>query len=159
MSNSLIVLLIAFQLKHFVADFPLQNSYMLKKFSPGKEFILPLLAHTLVHATFTILIALYFVSLEKALLLGLLDLTIHFIMDRIKASPNMLGKYQALTKKDFLEYAEQIELNKDNESVVGQLTYGFDQDKADNKKFWWALGLDQGIHHLTHYLIIYLILG
>ena len=157
MSNSLIVLLIAFQLKHYICDFPLQGEYMMGKFKPGKEFILPLLAHTLVHAAFTILIALYFVSLEKALLLGLLDLTIHFIMDRIKASPNMLGKYQALSKADFYEHESNLRSSLEMYRPAIQLE--FDKRMKDNKKFWWALGLDQGIHHLTHYLIIYLILG
>lgn len=27
-----------------------------------------------------------------------------------------------------------------------------------NKFFWWSLGLDQMVHHLTHYIIIYLII-
>ena len=30
--------------------------------------------------------------------------------------------------------------------------------KPDNKYFWWSLGGDQMWHHLTHYLIIYLVI-
>lgn len=133
------VLLVVFQIKHFVSDFPFQNSYMLRKFLPGKEFILPLTLHCLVHATFTYLVTLGVTSnLKLSFLLSLLDFTIHFIMDRIKASPKLLGRFKALTAK---EYATAT-----------------NKQKEDNKLFWWSLGIDQMVHHLTHYVLIYLIL-
>lgn len=132
-------LLVIFQIKHFVADYPLQNSYMLRKFLPGKEFILPLSAHCLVHAVYTFLIALSFnQTLKFSLVLALLDFIIHFIMDRIKASPNILGRFKPLTAKEY--------------------PYANDEEKKSNKYFWWSLGLDQAVHHLTHYFLIYLIL-
>src|SRR5690606_13474108 len=111
-----------FQLKHFVADFPLQMNFMLtKKVSPNWDFLLPLLAHCAVHALLTTLICLYYAP--QLWYLGFVDLGIHFLMDRIKASPNYLGRFNNISKSSF----------------------------------WWALGFDQMIHHLTHIFIIYVI--
>lgn len=117
------LLLILFQLKHFVADYPLQGKYMLQKFRPDWGFFIPLLAHSAVHAVFTLVIALL-VKPEIALEVAILDLVVHFTMDRIKAGPKYLGRY-----KDMYD-----------------------------KKFWMSLGVDQMVHHLTHYFIIYLLL-
>lgn len=116
-------LLILFQIKHFVADFPLQGQYMLGKFKSGTEWILPLMAHSSVHAMGTFIISILFVSFNVALSLAVLDFVIHSTMDRIKASPNLLGRFS-----------------------------------MDNKYFWWSLGFDQMVHHLTHYVIIFIIL-
>ena len=114
-------LLVIFQIKHFLADYPLQTPYMLGKFKGGLEWISPLALHSLVHALFTLAILLAFAPSLWAL--AFLDFTVHFIQDRIKASPNLLGRF-----------------------------------KPDNKFFWWALGQDQMVHHLTHYIIIWLII-
>lgn len=131
------VLLVIFQIKHFVADYPLQTPYMLKKFLGGRDWIIPLACHAGVHALFTLLIALA-VKPEVAFLVAGIDFTLHFIMDRIKASPNMLGKYKALTAKDYMSSTPE--------------------QKKHNTYFWWSLGLDQSVHHLTHYLIIWILL-
>lgn len=121
-------ILIAFQIKHFVADYPLQGKYMLGKFKPGWDFLGPLLSHCLVHAYLTFVIVWScpgeLFTWQFALQMAVLDFVIHFIMDRIKAGPKYLGRF-----KDMYD-----------------------------KKFWWSLGLDQMVHHLTHYLIVYLIL-
>ncbi len=122
--EKLFVLLIAFQLKHFLADFPLQGKYMLGKFKADWSFFWPLFSHCSVHACFTLLICSFFTDIKTAFLLAVMDLIIHFTMDRIKAGPKYLGRF-----KDVMD-----------------------------KKFWWSLGFDQMVHHLTHYLIIYLIL-
>jgi hypothetical protein len=52
--------LVAFQIKHFLADFPLQGKYMLGKFKGGTDWVLPLVAHSGVHALFTLAIVLWF---------------------------------------------------------------------------------------------------
>lgn len=130
---------IVFQIKHFLADYPLQTEYMLGKFKTGNSWIKPLLAHAAVHGALTFLILIIFcswLSLFTVFVLSILDMSIHFIMDRIKASPNLLGYYKPLSPKEYLTAnAEQ---------------------KKNNKYFWWCLGFDQFIHHLTHELIIYL---
>jgi len=117
-----VVLLVLFQLKHFVADYPLQNSYMLGKFKES-GWVAPLSAHCLVHAAVTFAICLSY-GLTVAVLAACFDFIVHFAMDRVKASPKLLGRY-----------------------------------KQDNPKFWWALGFDQMIHHLTHYTIIVVVVS
>lgn len=132
------LLLIIYQLKHFLADFPFQTKYMLGKFKSGKEWILPLLAHVFVHGLFTFVIAL-FIKPKLAVYLTLFDMTIHFIMDRIKASPNLLGRFQPFTKRDFEQGVTKEQIRS-------------------NVLFWWSLGIDQMVHHLTHYIIIWILI-
>ncbi len=117
--SSIFLLLVIYQLKHFICDYPLQNAYMLGKFKES-GWVKPLLAHTGIHAIATFLIAFAFTNLFfLSLSLAAFDLVIHFIMDRVKASPKMLGRFD-----------------------------------IKDKRFWWSLGLDQMVHHLTHYAII-----
>lgn len=132
------LLLVIYQIKHFIADYPLQGKYMLGKFKPGWDFLGPLLAHVAVHGVMTFAISLAFKP-HLAFKLAILDITIHFIMDRIKASPKYLGRFKPLTKETF--------------------PTATDQEKKSNTYFWWSLGLDQMVHHLTHYLLIYLLLS
>lgn len=118
----LFFLLVLFQLKHYLADFPLQTEYMLQKFNRD-GWVIPLLTHSLIHGSFTLIIAAAFASPLVAISLAVFDVGIHFTMDRIKASPNIFGKYQ-----------------------------------PDEKSYWLVLGLDQMVHHLTHYTIIFVII-
>lgn len=124
---SIFALLILFQFKHFLCDYIWQTSYMLGKFKES-GWVEPLLAHVCVHGAATFTIAFFFVGglasglFFYCILLMLLDMAIHFAMDRIKASPKMLGRFN-----------------------------------TQQKEFWWSLGLDQMVHHLTHYALIYLI--
>lgn len=125
---------------------------MLRKFSKYPTYILPLLAHTAIHGFATFLIALVFRphQLLGAALLGLFDTLIHFTMDRIKASPDLLGQYKALSgneMKNILSYVPTL-----GEQGVKDR---FGKDLKSNTLFWWALGLDQMVHHLTHYIIIW----
>lgn len=90
---TLFLLLVIFQLKHFLADFPLQNTYMLGKMQ-RTNWSKPLLAHVSVHSLFTFVITLVFTrDYELALTLATTDLIIHFIVDRIKASPSIGGRF------------------------------------------------------------------
>jgi hypothetical protein len=80
---------------------------MLQKFK-DKGWVLPLTAHSGVHALMTFLIVIIYQSVYHdmnhieirisymAVALTLLDFTIHFSMDRIKASSKMLGRYKVL---------------------------------------------------------------
>lgn len=169
--TTIFVLLVAYQLKHFLADFPLQGKYMLGKFKTGWDFLGPLSAHCGVHALFTHIIASVFLFCTHGPGYGLLpfqlaltDFVVHFLMDRIKASPRCLGRYKALSGAEFVEIGKQQRtlfsdvLDKGtfvadclkNEQITKRL--------RDNTYFWWALGLDQMIHHLTHYYIIWRLL-
>lgn len=112
-------LMVAFQVKHFAADFPLQREYMLKKRLPGWDYVLPLAVHCLVHMAFSLTIIL---MVNPSLWwLALVDFASHFVMDRVKSSPKMLGRFS-------------------------------DKNKSS---YWNCFGLDQMVHHLTHYFIIF----
>ncbi len=94
------ILMLFFQLKHFLCDFPLQRGYMLNKIRPGWDFIPPLAAHCLVHSTFTVAVTLI-VRPHLWLLLFLVDFITHFIMDRLKAGPNYMGRFRDKTKASY----------------------------------------------------------
>lgn len=121
--DQIFYLLIIFQFKHFLADFPLQRSYMLKKVSANWDFVIPLATHCFVHAILTLVILAVY-SLWSLWWLVLLDFVVHFIMDRIKAGPNYLGRFS-------------------------------DKSKAS---YWNSFGLDQMVHHLTHFYIIWVMI-
>lgn len=121
--TTILILLVIFQVKHFLCDYPLQTAYMLRKFSDDwKEWLPALTAHAAVHAGFTGFILLVFKPVLMPLLL--VDFVVHFIVDLAKASKHLGSRW-----------------------------------KPDNKFFWWALGLDQMIHHLTDYFIIWMIIS
>ena len=88
----LFLLLIVFQLKHFICDYPLQGTYMLGKLR-ATNWVLQLAAHAAVHATATFLIAIWF-SLHLAIILAITDFILHFTIDRLKASPNYGGRFK-----------------------------------------------------------------
>jgi hypothetical protein len=93
------ILLIIFQVKHFIADFPLQREYMLRKFSPGWDFVLPLTTHCLVHGVLTLAVTMVFNP--RLWWLAPADFAIHFVMDRIKSSPRYLGRFNDLTRSGY----------------------------------------------------------
>lgn len=88
---SIFRLLLAFQIKHFLADFPLQNTFMLRKRLPGWEFLWPLAFHCGVHGLLTFAICLW--TRPELWWLAGVDFGTHFLMDRIKAGPRYLGRY------------------------------------------------------------------
>lgn len=97
------LLLALFQLKHFICDYPLQNEYMLGKMK-SKDWIKPLASHTFVHAVGTLTIVYWFFALTISsfnytyvlisIALGFADFCLHFVIDRIKASPNLGGRWK-----------------------------------------------------------------
>lgn len=119
---SLFVLLVAFQIKHVLADYFFQTEWMVFGKCRIKGWVKPLFAHAAVHATLTLIIALIFAP--TLWWLASLDIIVHFIIDRVKANPKLGGRFKM----------------------------------EEGSKFWWAFGVDQMLHHLTHYLIIYLII-
>jgi hypothetical protein len=161
MVTTIFVLLIVYQIKHFLADYPLQGAYMLKKFMGGWQWVLPLAAHAGVHGLFTLAITL----LVNPVLwwLALVDFVAHFVMDRVKASPNLLGRYKAISGNEFMEIKPLLEdvqrwqgagfthLPDDHKDAVARM--------KSNVYFWWSLGLDQMVHHLTHYYIIWVLVS
>ena len=133
-------LLVAYQLKHYFADYPLQGRYMLGKFKPWPECIMPLAAHAGVHALFTSVFV-WLLNDRMGLIFGLslFDFIVHFTMDFVKANPNLLGRFKPLYGEAFIRAVETNDRSK----------------LKSNTLFWWSLGLDQMVHHFTHYVIIY----
>ncbi len=93
------ILLIVFQFKHYIADFPLQREYMLRKTLPQWGFVLPLVTHCLVHAVLTLIICLFYAP--HLWWLSLVDFVVHFLMDRLKSGPRYLGRFNDLKKAGF----------------------------------------------------------
>lgn len=131
------LLLVLYQVKHFICDYPLQTKWMLGKFKPFPDCFLPLLAHSAVHGVATFLIASMFKP-KIAFWVALLDLAVHGMVDYVKANPNLGGRFKTLTKENYATATEA--------------------ERKSNTYFWWALGADQTMHHLTHYLIIWCLL-
>lgn len=93
-------LLIVFQVKQFLGDYVFQTAWMVQgKSKAGPEFLYPLSIHVLVHAAMTFLI-LMVVNKDLWYLVGL-DFVVHFIMDRIKSGPKLLGRFTDTTKSSF----------------------------------------------------------
>lgn len=93
------LLLVLFQIKHFIADFPLQREYMLKKTHDSWKFMAPLATHCGVHGLLTLAIVL---PINPQLWwLALFDFGAHFIMDRIKSGPKYFGRYNDKSRPGF----------------------------------------------------------
>jgi hypothetical protein len=84
--------LMMFQVKHFLCDFVWQNKYMLGKFKDYPDFILPLLAHSLVQAIGSLAVILMFAP--AFWWLSIVDLVTHFMIDRLKANKKWLGRWK-----------------------------------------------------------------
>lgn len=166
--GTIFLLLVLFQIKHFVADYPLQGKYMLGKFNPDWSFLLPLFAHAGVHGCFTLAICLVFAP--QLWWLSLIDIAVHFLMDRAKAGPKYLGRFKAMsaeemhTVKHIMNVDADLKADPDKyDSRYFDMFNGYKQSALNkvrsNTFFWWALGLDQMVHHLTHYIFIAFIIG
>lgn len=92
MTTTILVLLIAFQLKHLIADYYLQFPYMYENKGAKKNWFWPLFDHTLVHAAGTVIILSVYAFTVSSISgfyivpLATLDLATHFVTDRWKAT-------------------------------------------------------------------------
>ena len=134
MLTTIFILLIVFQFKHLFVDFIVQayKKDSMKKFNKTGWFW-TLMKHATDHGIATVVIAeitfmIFDIEAVTALtwlaILFVFDTAIHFTMDRIKASPFMLGRFS-----------------------------------VEQRAFWISLGVDQTVHHLTHYAIIAMIVN
>jgi len=83
--------LVSLQIVHFICDYPLQGRYMLGKFKPYPDYILPLLAHSLVQGLGTAVLCFFF---NWPWWFTLVAVVSHFIIDRLKASPTLGGRWK-----------------------------------------------------------------
>lgn len=79
----ILILYIAFRLKHFTCDFILQTDWMaLTKGQPGKEGYKALFTHTFIHAMGTLLVTA--VLAPAFWWLAIVDFVLHSFIDRLK---------------------------------------------------------------------------
>jgi hypothetical protein len=92
MTVTVLILLLAFQLKHLVADYYLQFPYMYLNKGQKTGWVRPLFDHALVHGIGTLMIAgAYIVWLTGSdgmlpFALAAFDMVTHFVTDRWKAT-------------------------------------------------------------------------
>lgn len=176
MISTIFLILVLYQVKHFIADYPLQASkFMLGKFKDDWGFLGPLAAHASVHGAMTFAIAFVFThALPLAIYLALLDSIIHFAMDRLKAGKKYMGRWKPLSKAEWLEQQELVAFAEGEETAThrvgarlkrvsmgeyrGLIRIEAKGKLRGNMLFWWAVGIDQAVHHLTHYLCIWFII-
>lgn len=80
---ALLLIYIAFRVKHFVGDFILQTDWMaMTKGVSGKEGYKALLSHTVIHAAGTFIVTLIFAP--ALWWLALVDFAVHTVIDRVK---------------------------------------------------------------------------
>lgn len=89
--TAVFALLVTYQVKHLLADYLAQNRYMLGKFNADWSFVWPLALHAATHASITL--ALCLMSRPELWWLALVDGGSHFVIDRIKAGPRWLGRF------------------------------------------------------------------
>jgi len=83
-STTLLLMMVLLIIKHYLADFPLQTKYMNKK-TNAKNWVGPLLAHSGLHASLTMLVFLPFIWLPGALFFAIGDLIVHTVVDYWRA--------------------------------------------------------------------------
>lgn len=155
-------LLVAFQVKHLFADFVCQTDYMAGKFRPGWNFVWPLVAHAGHHAAATLAIGTYVLAYsERGIVLccaaAAFDFLSHFVIDRVKASPSLLGRWQPLSKDEYGFY-RNIAANRHG-SWAAEAVTSASKALRNNRIYHLVLGTDQCLHHLTHYCIILFLLA
>lgn len=87
-----LILILAFQVKHFLGDFAFQTGPMVMgKGAPGWQFAKPLSIHCLIHSVLTTIVLAAF-SILSFWPLIVIDFVIHFIIDRLKSGPRYAGR-------------------------------------------------------------------
>ena len=115
--TDLISVYLLFRLKHFMADYLLQTTWMARGKEQAVGWAGALCAHAAVHACGTTAIALTFAP--ALWWLGPVDFALHGAIDKAKS------------------------------------TWG--NRPPTEPMFWWAHGLDQEAHHLTHFAFVLVI--
>ena len=84
--NTILLILLLLQIKHFIVDFPLQNPYQWKNKGtyghPGG------ILHSQLHANATFLILIFFTNVLTAVILAVIDFLIHYHVDWAKMKLN-----------------------------------------------------------------------
>lgn len=104
--------MVIFAVKHVIADFVLQTSWMATGKDAKTGWALPLLVHCAIHGALATAVLLALAP--RFWFLGLADFVLHLIIDRAKG---------------FCVSTFNVTM--------------------DHQWFWWLIGIDQALHHLT----------
>ena len=94
-----IIFLFLIQIKHFLADFIIQNDQIAK--NKGKNFYY-LALHSSHHAILSFFILIFFSNLYTAIFLAIYEIFTHSFFDFIKANNKLLGRYTYPSKLYFV---------------------------------------------------------
>lgn len=83
----IVLMLVSFAIKHWLCDFILQNNWMAVGKGQKKDWFMPLLAHAITNAMGTMWLLIAF-NFERYWYLAIIEIVVHFIVDRIKAVQN-----------------------------------------------------------------------
>jgi Protein of unknown function (DUF3307) len=114
--SALVGWMLVLTVKHVVADFFLQSSWMALGKDQKSGWALPLLVHCLIHGALTT--ALILIIAPRFWFVGLIDFAIHITVDRAK----------------------------------GLCVSTFNVHPG-HPWFWWLIGIDQALHHLTGFFL------
>jgi len=119
-----LVLLVLFQIKHFVADYPLQTPEMIR--GKGILFNPQGILHSLHHSGLTLVTLGIFalvhpIAIIPAVLISVSEFFVHYVIDYSK-----------------MQYGKSLTTN--------------------DSRFWWAIGFDQMLHHLTYLAFAWIVL-
>jgi hypothetical protein len=151
------IVIALFALKHFLASYPLQCSYTVKGLGSSGWFK-PMLARCSIQSACTALLALGYwmktgAGINVTLLVAVmgLDFVSHFLIDRMKVSPEFLGRYQVASPQELAQMA--VDYQSKDIAVVKAA-----QAESDsNKYFWWCDGLCHLLYGLVGLYMAYLI--
>jgi|SRR5688500_8297194 hypothetical protein len=104
--------MVVFAVKHVIADFVLQTSWMATGKDAKTGWALPLLVHCAIHGALATAILLALAP--RLWFLALADFVVHLIIDRAKGF--CVARFNVT---------------------------------MDHQWFWWLIGIDQALHHLT----------
>lgn len=135
--SQIFILLLAFQLKQFFCDYPIYPEFLLKRFKGSG--LTAFIVHSGIHSFMTLGICLILSSsgFGLAVLMACLDFVIDFMLNQFRSRSETIARFRPLDLDEFLAASRK--------------------EKRNHRLYWAFFGLDQTIHHLTHYAIVFVL--
>lgn len=161
--STIFLMLILFEIKHFLFDFVFQTKYHLGKFNADGSFYWPLVSHSAWVACLTpaiLGIAGYGRHVELVAIAWGIDFWSHFFIDRLKAGPKYLGRFKALSAQEYQVCNKAVYNSQIYYDINGNQKF-MDTPEAlkklrGNWMYFVSIGIDQMAHHLVYLAIIYM---
>lgn len=135
--SQLFLMLLAFEFKQFLCDYPIHPTFILKSFQTDNNRAF--LFHAGIHALLTLAICLIFTTAEfpLALMLAGLDFFMDFALAIFRSRTGFIARFKPLDLDEFMEASRH--------------------QKVQHRLYWLFYGLDRMIHHVTYFAIIYIL--